>query len=443
MLNKVVIHPRHGRGVVKAIRNGGARLHVQYEGQPGLFISRIDEVEIEDINSSVSNRIRDYQREIELKPRRLIEAFRHGIVPKDCINEFTFGREQEIEQFRDWLLDPSASGLVLLGAYGSGKTHFLNYAEHIALEENFAVSLTEVNPLECPFSKPKRVYSQLIQNLKFKQSDVAIGDFEAMLKKILSQGIFSSHYYFRHVKEHINHSAAWQWIQAKEDNARPLTEDRRFDHFPGLYGHHGNTANIFCYLLSSLGWAAKQQQVGLNGLLLIFDEAEALGSNITPTYHYRSNTFLNALLATARNASRLKEKPSINAGFDYCLDADKIPFLYEIPSGLKIVLSLTDDLILRYSPETSNLPQMNLEPINETVASTVFEEIVKLYQEVYDISHESLKVDEIKDYLVNDVREMLTLDQGSTRLLVKSFVEALDLMRFHPNTDPFEVLQYG
>jgi hypothetical protein len=442
MLNKVVIHPRHGRGIVKQVRNGGARLYVQYKGQAGLFLTRIDEVEFEDINPSKSQKIRDHKKEKELTPRRLIESFRHGIVPKDCIENFTFGREIETKKLIHWLRDPNQSGLLLIGGYGSGKTHLLNYIKHVALKERFAVSLTEVNPFESPFSKPKRVYAKIAKNIRFKDKNSNLSGFEGLLKKIFHSGLLRNHFYFRHVHENLNSSLAWQWIQAKEDLARPYSEDNRFSNFPGIYGHHGNTANIFCNLLSSLGWAIQQNSVDLDGMLLIFDEAESLSSNITPTYHYRSNIFLNALLATARNRPDLLERPSCKTDFDYCRDADNIPFLYKNPSGLKIILAFTDDVIFDNSPELSCLPKLILNPLDELASNKVFNEISELYSKVYGKDSESLKIDTIREYLVNDVREMLTYDQGSTRLLVKSFVEALDIMRFHPEADPFEVLQY-
>lgn len=442
MLNKVVIHPKHGRGIVKQVRNGGARLYVQYKGQAGLFLTRIDEVEFEDVNPLRSRKIRDRQKEKELTPRRLIEAFRHGIVPKDCISSFTFGREIETKKLIQWLHDPNQSGLLLVGGYGSGKTHLLNYIKHVALKENFAVSLTEVNPYESPFSKPKRVYAQIANNLRFKNDSSKLGGFEELLKKIFDNGLLRNHFYFRHVHENLNNSLVWQWIQAKEDYARPYSEDNRFSNFPGIYGHHGNTANIFCNLLSSLGWATQQNAVDLNGVLLIFDEAESLSSKLTPTYQYRSNVFLNALLATARNRTDLLERPSCKTGFDYCCDADNIPFLHKKASGLKIILAFADDVIFDDSPELKCLPKLILEPLDELASNIVFNEISELYAKVYGKDSESLKIDIIRDYLVNDIREMLTYDQGSTRLLVKSFVEALDIMRFHPEADPFKVLQY-
>jgi hypothetical protein len=431
MLNKVVTHPRYGRGVVKQTRHGGTNLYVHFDGQSGLFCVRIDEVEFESLPTYNLRHLQDPQQAARLKPRRMIEAFRHGIVPEDCMEAFTFGREEETQRLSQWLNDPEESGLLVIGEYGAGKTHLLNYIRSFALTEGFAVATAQVNPLESPFSRPKRVYGQLVQSLRIKTPEGELGDFRSLLKQAFRNNLLDAHRYFKHVKAHQNYESVWQWIEAKEDHPRPYSDNNQFRELPGLYGNNGKPANIYCHLLSSIGWVAQHQSVDSKGLLLIFDEAEALHASQTPTSFERSYNFLEALLATARGDQHLLQYPS-QSGFDYSAHAESTPFLYKLPSGLKILLAFTDDKDF-FCQGLKRLSRLSLQPLQPDALDRIFDRICSLYSDVYGISTQELRVDEIRD--------LVTDEYGSTRQIVKGYVEALDLMRFYPDADPYEVLQ--
>ncbi len=62
------------------------------------------------------------------KSRRMVEAFRLGIVPYDCVSDFIFGRAEEIQILTDWLDQPDSNAMLTVGEYGTGKTHLLHYA---------------------------------------------------------------------------------------------------------------------------------------------------------------------------------------------------------------------------------------------------------------------------------------------------------------------------
>lgn len=432
MLNQVVIHPKHGRGIVKSTRHGGGILFVQFDGQSGLFYVRIDEVDFATPSANRSSGLRNPQQEERLKPRRMIEAFRHGIVPADCVEAFTFGREEETQHLNQWLNDQEERGLLVIGEYGAGKTHLLNYLCNAALDEGFAVASAQVNPLESPFSKPKRIYGQLIQNLKIRTPEGELGDFRWLLRKAFDKRLLDNHRYFRHVKAHQHHESVWQWIEAKEDPPRPPSANSRFKDFPGLYGHNGKPANIYCYLLSTLGWLTQHKSIGSKGLLLIFDEAESLHASQTQTSCDRSYNFLEALLATARGNENLLQYPE-RSGFDYSAHAETTPFLYSQPSGLKVLLAFTDDEDFFFYQELSRLAKLSLEPLRTDALNRIFDRICSLYSEVYGVGTQDLRTTKIRDFVTDGY--------GSTRQIVKSYIEALDLMRFYPDADPFEVLQ--
>jgi hypothetical protein len=79
---------------------------------------------------------------------RIIESLRFGIPPADVIQEFTVGREDQLEALERTLRagSPAQGGALLLKAnYGSGKSHLLQLLRKIAIDAGFAVSHVEVN----------------------------------------------------------------------------------------------------------------------------------------------------------------------------------------------------------------------------------------------------------------------------------------------------------
>ncbi|MBO3757598.1 MAG: DUF2791 family P-loop domain-containing protein, partial [Candidatus Brockarchaeota archaeon] len=116
----------------------------------------------------------------QLEARKIIEALRLGIVPQKYVEEFTFGREKEIKQIKSWLSNEDESSLILVGEYGVGKTHILEYLYSYLLKDNWAVSIVNLDPNELPFHKPKRVYEAIISSFRFGKNR----NFRDFLKEI-------------------------------------------------------------------------------------------------------------------------------------------------------------------------------------------------------------------------------------------------------------------
>lgn len=430
LINQTIFHPRHGQGTVKDTKYNSSILYIHFEGQKGL--SCIPRNEVEFIVASKAISCEQRQQSEKLKPRRMLEAFRLGIVPEDCITSFTLGRGFETNELKRWLNQPDKGGLVLVGPYGSGKTHFLKYVRTWALTEGYAIASTEINPLESPFSKPKRIYRQLVQNLRVPTQNGEVLNFRLLLKKAFEHNLLLGHPYFQYVARHRNNSDIWRWIEAAEDDAKPYSPDNAYKDLPGLYGHHGNTANIFCYLLSTLGWLVCQKAIGAKGLLLMFDEAESLDQSNTPTAIDRSYNFLDALIATANSELELLDKPTGHR-FTYSAHADTIPFLYRKNSGLKTLVTFTSREYGQQSQELDKLPTLYLEPLNSKALSGVFDQICTLYADVFNLSERQLKIDKVREIVIDG--------QLPTRLAVKKYIEALDLVRFYPHRDLADILR--
>jgi len=448
MPERGVHHSRYGRGIVKRTRHKGFELEVAFEDGVTRWVrlDELTEIGIKFPNPPVPpHPPRAVFSDEGLKSRRMIEAFRLGIVPYDCVEEFTFGRDEETRRVMDWLDYSEESTLLIVGGYGTGKTHLLHYGLGSALQEGFAVAWVELDPNEASFHKPKRVYSRLVQSLKYRsKQDRQLRGFVDFMKEMLSHGAFKDHIYFKHLIGKTDDETLWEWIEAREAVARPRSYyNWTYSSLPGLYDY-STAANIYCYLLSALGWAVKEV-LGLKGLLLIFDEAETVNMYYDAYQAGKSLNFLKALIRTASNEIKLLETPS-KAGLDYCGVGlgRNVPFLYKSPSNLKLLFAFTSlDWNYQYLwdgsykrvpklTEVENALRIELEPLTNDALREVFEHICLLYDSSYDFLEENLIVDAI-------FRKVNT-QSGRTRLFVKGSVEAIDLVRLNHDKPLDEVL---
>jgi len=434
-----VIHPKYGPGTVRATRYKGFELQVTFDDGLTRWVQmdELKEVGLESTAASVvpGPPILDEH----FNSRRMIEAFRLGIVPHGCVDEFTFGRDEETQRIVKWLTSSNDDSMLVIGEYGTGKTHLLQYAMSRALQEGFAVAWVEMDPNECPFHKPKRVYSHLVRSFKYRSGhNGQLRGFRSFLREILAHGAFKDHYYLKHLIGRTSNEDLWDWIEAKESSIRPWSyDDWGYYSLPGLYDY-STAANIYCYLLSAFGWAAREI-LDLKGLLLVFDEAEIVEVNFYSYQAQRSRNFLRALIRTANGETRLLESPW-KSGIDYCGVGigPEVPFLYKRPSGLKLLLAFTS-LAWNYkywSPlieELETLPQIDLEPLSDEGLRQIFEHVCLLYDSAYDFLEEDITIDAIF--------RKVNRQQARTRLFVKGTVESLDLVRFYPEGSIDEVLR--
>lgn len=376
----------------------------------------------------------------KFKSRRMLEAFRLGIVPYDCVGEFTFGRDEEVRKITKWLDASKESTMLIIGEYGTGKTHLLHYAIGHAIQKGFAVAWVEMDPNEAPFYKPKRVYSRLVQNFKYRSTqDGQLKGFRSFLKEVLAKGAFKDHLYFKYLDERflefLEEEIVWEWIEGKETIPRPVEwvetnwgyMKNRYKFLPGLYDY-STAANIYCYLLSGLGWAAREV-LGLKGLLLVFDEAETVEMYYYSYHLERSRNFLKALICTANGDRKLSKSP-FESGLVYCRVGigPNIPFLYRTSSGLKLLFAFTHvDWNYEYYQarikEIDTAPKINLKPLTDSALKEVFGHICLFYDSAYDFLEE--------DVTINTIFQQVSSESGRTRLFIKGSVEALDIIRLN------------
>ena len=381
----------------------------------------------------------------KFKSRQMIEAFRLGIVPRDYVNSFTFGRDKEIQEICGWLKNTIEGSFIIVGNYGTGKTHLLNYIYDRALQNNYAVAILELDPAEAPFHRPKRIYGHLINTFRYKSPiDGKIKGYEEFLRECINRGAFKDNAYFKHLIGS-DDERIWEWIRGSEAAIRPRKNrkggygydeenENEYDFLPSLYDY-STAANIYSYLLSSLGWASKEI-MNLEGLILLFDEAETINLSYYGYQIARGLNFLKSLILLANKKTKLDIDPELT-GLEFCkvgIGRD-LPFSYRNSTYLKIMFAFTNldwnygEYISYFSnqrekkiPEISEIPQLKLEPLTDNVLNHVFEQINIIYETAYDYK--------IGNGYANKIfRRIAAGDTGRTRTFVKGTVEVFDLLR--------------
>jgi len=430
-----VRHAVYGVGEVRETRFLGFELSVEFEDGILRWIRR-DELEFLSgsepaPNARIAGSAEPILPEERFRAREIIEALRLGIVPHGQVDEFTFGRDYAITQINEWLNVPGSGPLIVAGSYGVGKTHLLDYVYSSALKRNWAVALVALDPSELPLHKPKAIYEAVVRSFKFRTHN---GGFREFLREIAASPKWHE------LQEHEYIGTVIEKIRTGEDDERMYEWiEGESTHKPQMY-NYSTCGNIYCYILSGIGWAAKNI-LGLDGFLIMFDEAESVDSFWHTSYqNNKSWNFLKGLvLAGSDDSVSLKEvrmnkfyKHSLYKGWwgyysdlQYC-GRFRLPFTWRVSCNLKILFAFTpDDEMFEIEPLKS-ARKFEIGGIGMEYFENISEKIISLYDLAYDFHADS----RVFEYVPRD----------NTRRFIKGLVEALDLARFHPDKPIGELL---
>jgi BREX system ATP-binding protein BrxC/D len=105
-----------------------------------------------------------------VEQRRAIEALRAGVPNRDAVRALGSAQPHIEERFLKLLQDArdgvasgvQASGWLIAGDFGAGKSHLLEYLQHVALEENFVSSKVVISK-ETPLHDPAKLYRAAVE----------------------------------------------------------------------------------------------------------------------------------------------------------------------------------------------------------------------------------------------------------------------------------------
>ncbi|MHA1195951.1 MAG: BREX system ATP-binding domain-containing protein [Promethearchaeota archaeon] len=448
-MKKIIQHAVYGKGIVLKKRFYGSQILVEFEDgiqrwinakdvfDPFDNILKTDRFQPKTLNNQSEkkseikwdelNRVDPYEKFIS---RSIIESLRMGIFIDKFIERFTFGRKNEVNFVKNWLNNDSDGALIISGDYGIGKTHLLKYLEKKLVEEEWATSMIQFDSVSLPLNKPKNLYEAIIENFRYPR-----GSFKDFLKELAMNNrsyLLDNHLYIKAILNRIREGKiedyCWLWIKGK------LHHTGTTKGLPPIYTY-STASNIFCYILSGIGYALKHV-LGLKGFIILFDEAENIDPYWYTTYQRKKGwNFLRGLILMAKNSEFLlnEEINQILAKNQTTIELwgaisqlqyySKRPlrYLWNIPCSVKLIFAFTYNEALFSSPPLKNLKILDLKNLDVEALDQIAEKILEIYKKAYGIN-ESLRLS--KSFL----RETLNLD--SVRLYIKGVVEYLDLKRF-------------
>lgn len=114
--------------------------------------------------------------------RHIIEVLgSSGTPPSRGVQHFNVGNQSLLDALdryylSSYLQDGGAAYKMVVGDYGSGKSHFLYCLRDIAWSRGFAVSKVDLSPVETPYNDQKLVYSAVARNLIWHEENSDISD---------------------------------------------------------------------------------------------------------------------------------------------------------------------------------------------------------------------------------------------------------------------------
>ncbi len=233
----------------------------------------------------------------EAQALHAVEALRVGVVPRHQIETYTVGRDAEMAMVAQDLDETERHGAfrVMMGDYGTGKTHHLEWVEELALSRNFLTARVTLDARENPPSMPKRVYRSIVRALRYPDRPThEQGGLAPLFDRVLQDASLTADLlsgdnyhrylspalaYYRELQEGDRDLAAMlvDWIEG-HPTVSNVTLDQRLKHLACRYHRlyalmdYCPWAHIYAYLLGGISVLARR--CGYAGLVVLLDEAE-------------------------------------------------------------------------------------------------------------------------------------------------------------------------
>lgn len=376
---------------------------------------------------------------------RTVEALRYGVVPRNRIRELSAGLESERASLHKAFDESSRTGgdvRVILGEYGTGKSHFFELVAQEALERNFLVATTSLDVREVPPNRPQRIYNSLIRNLHYPDVSES-GTFTPLFDRILdsttlygslmerlSGTIFASalhNYSLLRSKQGEELNLFLDWISGEKvfiasvRNALPVKSKE----FPiSALSMMTTSADQYCYLLSGWSWIAAQ--AGYAGLAVMLDESEHY-SLLNVRGQERADNFFKGLMFTA-----LSSRPDckINEAQLAHHHSKAHPFRFADRSHLLVMFAVTPSASTfdyRHWLDEEQIIQLSAQ-LSEISVSELMRRLQALHQQAYGGERGNGST-EIAQSLLEGLNGRLI----NLRQMIRLAMEIYDLSYAHPD----------
>lgn len=268
--------------------------------------------------------------------RKSYEAMVLGVVPPDPeeLIRLTIGGRKREADVRKWLKAARTRGLckVVFGYYGSGKSHYLNFARCVALTEGWVVAFLELDPAAADPAKPNLVYNQIMQRLQFPKragvgDEEGVGAFLAEVRRhwrgkaLRANPQLQGSPWLRTAIEALvlhgdtqseDYQVVAQYIAGAPNTVTTLRQIARLH---GLGSQiqamrsTGETAAAYVHNLAVIDGLCRG--MGYKGLCVIMDEAEHY-RNLSTRRRERASNFLDVLGRAAHRPNPTLPSPEIN-----------------------------------------------------------------------------------------------------------------------------------
>jgi len=397
--------------------------------------------------------------------KKIIEAFRLGIVPGFVVQNITVGRKKEIKKVEEWLEKDSES-LMIIGQYGQGKSHIIRYIREKALDDGYLVAYCDIGE-ESQMHKPKSVFNTLMKSLVFrdKKGNEKGNDLSYFLRlyakyladstlgaqninKFLKRGIEYLVYRIKnnHPVDNPYFRSFIDYLCGDEINSR---DTYRFNQKIAIHPFQ-TSASIICNILSSIGSMAASikddSEYSFKELILIFDEGESIDS---PAYLSKQRdggiNFIKGLAEISNNnedllSERHNERDQqgyyrgsktnlMYSGMDkntrFCDQKENhVKCLFAFVEGESEVI----DILKKQGVEKIVLNDFTNDEKNQLIYK-----ILEIYKKAY--AYEVNDVKKFKNIIMNKLK-----NSNNTRSIIKITVEALDLIRINPNNMDYKII---
>ncbi len=446
-----VLHEQYGAGRVRDVVRGGRAIVVHFERYGAVDIQvPLRELRVLPFESASSEAPEITVDPAEPEQLQLLEALRLGTVPGGGLDLYTVGRERELAAIEADLREVEARGgsaRVVLGDYGSGKTHLLECVATRALHEGYVVARASLDPVDVPASHPRRVYRPLASDLSYPDGETARGVLPLLERAVASEAVRKRFDRERHLYltpalrlfERLGSEAAaplCDWLEGSPQAYTPELNDgfglAGDDRLPPLLDYRP-WAHVYAYLLSGMAGLARAS--GWRGLVVLLDEGELFRSLNSENRGFAERLF-RALMAAALPAAELPFVPANEprGGFGAL---KTLPHRFGPDSPIYVVLAMTplrdaDDVVhgMVRRERVAELSALGLEDYRQLARKLVL---------VYARRHPPLanRVEPLSALLGELIHTGLSSGRfASPRAAVKFVVELLDLARWTPDRVP-------